>query len=240
MPRLRLCEWVSASTCCGLAMAVVNTLSNGWRVRPYDPRLHGVRISVFVTDSTFGWNLIPGSKSFHDVVVEDSGGRLRMRVLFQTGGTFVGIESLVRKQLHGCTFARTAAVPMREVLVPWRQRQYGEWECQQERILHPDVYLPTIMSLEKPWPHEQLYSNNVGVHLRPLAFGGFLESVLEHAAALNIVIGYNAELRDLQREFQAQQRFLLDSREPQEQQQQPRQQQQQQQQQQRQQKQQQS
>ena len=130
MPRLRLCEWVSASTCCGLAMAVVNTLSNRWRVRPYDPRLHGVRISVFVTDSTFGWNLIPGSKSFHDVVVEDSGGRLRMRVLFQTGGTFVGIESLVRKQLHGCTFARTAAVPMREVLVPWRQRQYGEWECQ--------------------------------------------------------------------------------------------------------------
>ena len=150
MPRLRLCEWVSASTCCGLAMAVVNTLSNGWRVRPYDPRLHGVRISVFVTDSTFGWNLIPGSKSFHDVVVEDSGGRLRMRVLFQTGGTFVGIESMVRLLLHGRTFAKTAAAPMREALLPRKQCHYGEWERQQERILHPDVYLPTTRATTAP------------------------------------------------------------------------------------------
>ena len=201
-------------------MAVLNTLSSGWLVRKSDARLPAGSIPLFVTDSTFGWNLIPESTSFHDVVVEDSGGRLRMRVLFQTGGTFVGIESMVRLLLHGRTFAKTAAAPMREALLPRKQCHYGEWERQQERILHPDVYLPTIMSLEKPWPHEQFYSNKGGVHVRRLAFGGFLESVLEHAADLNLLIGYGADEKDLQREFQAQQRFLLDFREQQQQQQQ--------------------
>ena len=160
-------------------------LNNNYTVVDYDPSVHGANMSVFVSDSTLGHPLLKPAFRYdgnvakigtlRDVVVLNTEKKPFVRVLCQCGGTFVTMQEYVKERLGGRIFKTTAATPMGKWHTDLNKPEWEEHVAMQNKHVKPDAWHPTIRSFHKLQAEHFYNKGKNKVHVRPQAFGAFLE-----------------------------------------------------------------